>query len=111
MGTEYEFNGQVAFKGEFKNGKRWKGWGKEFHCYGNKLEYEGEYLNGERSGKGKEYSKDGELVFEGIFLKNKRWKGKGKEFFITGKIKYDEEKNLINCKYKYNKGKKVNDIQ
>ena len=41
--------------------------------------YEGEYLNGERNGKGKEYDNDGNLKFEGEFIKRKRFNGKEKE--------------------------------
>jgi len=37
-----------------------------------KLVYEGEYLNGERNGKGKEYYNNGKLEFEGEFLMEKR---------------------------------------
>ena len=47
--------------------------------YNGKLEFEGEYLNGERNGKGKEYYKNGELIFEGEYLNGKKWNGKGKE--------------------------------
>ena len=43
------------------------------------MEYEGEYFNGEKSGKGKEYNYDGKLKFEGEYLKGKR-NGKGKEY-------------------------------
>jgi len=32
------------------------------------LIFEGEYLNGERNGKGKEYSYSGALLFEGEFV-------------------------------------------
>ena len=32
------------------------------------LEFEGEYLNGERNGKGKEYHGNGKLKFEGEYL-------------------------------------------
>jgi len=35
------------------------------------LIFEGEYLNGERNGKGKEYHDNGELFFEGEFLNGK----------------------------------------
>ena len=35
------------FEGEYLNGKRWNGKGKEY--YNNKLIFEGEYLNGERN--------------------------------------------------------------
>ena len=39
--------------------------------------FEGEYLNGERNGKGKEYDAIGKLDFEGEYLNGKR-NGKGK---------------------------------
>ena len=45
-----------------------------------KLEYESEFSNGERNGKGKEYSINGELKFEGEYLNGKRWNGKVKEY-------------------------------
>ena len=42
------------------------------------LQYEGEYLNGERNGKGKEYYRfSGKLEFEGEYLNRKKWNGKG----------------------------------
>ena len=45
------------FKGEYLNGNRWNGKGKEH--YDDKLIIEGEYLNGERwNGKGNEYYED-----------------------------------------------------
>ena len=44
------------------------------------MEFEGEYLNGERNGKGKEYQDDGNLKFEGEYLFGKRWNGKGKVY-------------------------------
>ena len=43
----------LEFEGEYLNGKR-NGKGKEYF-YNGILEYEGEYLNGQRNGKGKEY--------------------------------------------------------
>ena len=44
---------------------------KKEYFYG-KLEFEGEYLNGERNGKGKEYDYKGDLKFEGEFLDDER---------------------------------------
>ena len=41
------------FEGEYLNGLRWNGKGKEFD-YDGKLIFEGEYLNGKRNGIGKE---------------------------------------------------------
>ena len=96
----------MKFEGEFLFGKKWNGKGYdpygaeiykikdgkgfikeyEFGC----LIYEGEYLNGERNGKGKEYHK-GELIFDGEYLNGKRWIGKGKEYFILDKLIYEGE--------------------
>ena len=42
------------------------------------LIFEGEYLNGERNGKGKEYYDNGKLRYEGEYLNGIR-NGKGKE--------------------------------
>ena len=42
------------------------------------LVYEGEYLNGERNGKGKEFYENGKLKFEGKYLNGKK-NGKGKD--------------------------------
>ena len=58
--------------------------GKEYYGYDDKLLYEGEYLNGERNGKGYEYCYN--LKYEGEFSKGKR-NGKGKE--------YDKERNIV----------------
>ena len=37
-----------------------------------KLKFDGEYLNGERNGKGKEYNKDGKLVVKMIIFHKKK---------------------------------------
>ena len=34
--------------------------------------FEGEFLNGEKNGKGKEYNEKGNLIFEGEYLRDKR---------------------------------------
>ena len=55
------------------------------------LKFEGEYLNGERNGKGKEYYTNGKIKFEGDYLNGKR-NGKGKEYWLhTGKLKFEGE--------------------
>ena len=65
---------------------------KEYNLFGNhELEFEGEYLNGVRHGKGKEYY-EGRLVFEGEYLNGKRWNGKYKVYYD-----YDDD----DCKLKY----------
>ena len=52
-----------------------KGYIKEYE-YDNNLSFEGEYLNGERNGKGKEYDNSFQLLFEGEYLNGLRWSGK-----------------------------------
>ena len=37
---------------------------KEFFRSNDQIAYEGEYLNGKRNGKGKEYNKKGQLIYE-----------------------------------------------
>ena len=61
--------------GKYKVGGK-KGVGREYTLIGDKLLFEGEYLNGKRNGKGKEYNYDGKLRFEGEYFKwkNVEWK-------------------------------------
>ena len=73
-GKGYDPYNNIVFK--LKDGK---GLIKEYNDYNYKLIFEGEYLNGERNGKGKEYY-DGKLIFEGEYLNGKRWNGKGVEY-------------------------------
>ena len=107
-GKENYEEGTVKFEGEFLNGERLCG--SLYDNYGNlycdlesenklikeynhhyKLEFEGEYLNCKRNGKGKEYFYDGKLRFEGEYLNGKR-NGKGKEFDeLFGKILFEGE--------------------
>ena len=70
------------YKGEYLNGER-NGKGKEYNW--GSLVFEGEYLNGERNGKGKEYNIEGVLIFEGEYLNGKR--RKGKQFNKEGELK------------------------
>ena len=77
----------LEFEGEYLNGVR-NGKGKEFQ--NRRLIFEGEYLNGKRNGKGKEYNRDEIVIFEGEYLDGKR-NGKGKEYDEDGKLKFDGE--------------------
>ena len=63
---------------------------KSISGYDEHLLYEGEYLNGERYGKGKEYYTDGKIMFEGEYLNGVR-NGKGKEFYLNGKLRFEGE--------------------
>ena len=83
-GKQYDGNEDyLEFDGEYLNGKR-NGKGKEYNYDGN-LIFEGEYLNGKRKGKGKEYYKDNKIKFEGEFKDGLRWNGKG----------YDNHNNIV----------------
>ena len=53
----------MEYEGEYSNGKK-HGKGKE---YVGKLQYEGEFLNGKRHGRGKIYNNKGEIIFDGEF--------------------------------------------
>ena len=78
---EYNYiNEELLFEGEFIDGEK-NGKGKEYK-YSSFLIFEGEYKNDKRNGKGKEYSDDGKLIFEGEYLNGKR-NGKGKEYSIN----------------------------
>ena len=96
---EYNYNGILIFEGEYINGER-NGKGKEYN-YNGILIFEGEYLNGERNGKGKEYYNNGLLRFEGEYLKGKKWNGKGYNLFgsIIFQIKNGNCKNINYSKF------------
>ena len=61
------------------------------------LRYEGEYINGERNGKGKEYYSKNKIKFEGEYLNGKKWNGNG----------YDKKGNII-FKIKNGRKEKIN---
>ena len=62
------FRWKIIFEGEFKNGKRWRGFGKEFNS-NNELIFEGEYNEGKRwNGKGKEYDKKNRIIYDGKYV-------------------------------------------
>ena len=66
-----------------KNGK---GYIKEYNNE-NRLEFEGEYSNGNINGRGKAYYRNGQLNFDGKYLNGLR--KKGKEYNINGQLKYE----------------------
>ena len=51
---------------------------KKIKEYKNILKYEGEYLNGKRSGRGKEYDINGKLIFKDEYLNGERKDEKNK---------------------------------
>ena len=82
---EYNIRGKLLFEGGYRNGLKWsgkgydgnnnivyelnngKGYVKEYDYY-SFLVSEGEYVNGQKNGKGKEYNIDGSFKFEGEYL-------------------------------------------
>ena len=70
---EFNFDNKLIFEGEYLYGQK-NGKGKEYYNDGT-LKYEGEYLNGLKNGEGKEYF-NGNLIFEGNYLYNNRIHGK-----------------------------------
>ena len=72
-----EFNSwqKILYEGEYLNGEK-NGKGKEFNKFNFALRYQGEYLNGLRHGNGKKYDNQEKLLFEGEFYKGKMWTGK-----------------------------------
>ena len=71
---------------------------KEYGIYDDNLIFEGEYLNGERNGKGKEYNNYGELIFEGEFKRGKRWNG----YILYNNDKLEDGKGYIKESINYN---------
>ena len=72
-GIQYKINKKkIILEGEDLNEKKLNGKGKEFYSNSDELNFEGEYINGERNGKGKEYYYNGELKFEGEYLNGER---------------------------------------
>ena len=77
-----------------------------------KLIFEGNYIDGERNGKGKEYydeeklkfEENSILKFEGEYKKGKR-NGKGKEYYIDGTLEFEGE--YLNGE-RYGEGKSYN---
>ena len=92
----------MEYEGEYLNMKK-NGKGKEYYESNGQLLYEGEYLNDKKNGEGKEYFLDGKIKFVGIFLNGKMWDGKGyykglEDFKLTQGNGYIKYYNSINNK-------------
>ena len=78
-GKEYNIYGHLIYEGEYLNGER-NGKGKEYRYNTidkiTFIKFEGEYLNGKRNGKGKDLSIEGKILFEGEYLNGCKWNGK-----------------------------------
>ena len=80
------YTDKLIFEGEFLNGEK-NGKGKEYFF---EQIFEGEYLKGKRNGKFKEYNNKGKLIFEGEYLNGER-NGKWKEYDYQGYLIIDGE--------------------
>ena len=89
---DYFYDGWLKYEGEYLYGER-NGKGKEYQ--GNKLIFDGEYLNGKRHGRGKEYDNDNFLRFEGEYLYDQKIRGKE---YLKGKLEYSGD-YLFNRKF------------
>ena len=97
-----------------------KGFVKEYeyeYDYDDILIFEGEYINGEKNGKGKECFLKGRTKFEGEYLNGKRWSGKGynrqhilQYELLEGKGRTDKNQGRFfqESPSKYNSNKKYN---
>ena len=56
----------IEYEGEYKNGKR-HGKGKEYYPMTNTLKYSGQFKNDKYDGKGELYTEDGKLKYKGKF--------------------------------------------
>ena len=79
---------RLIFVGEYLYGER-NGKGEEYDIKGLK-KWAGHYSNGERNGKGEEYYSDGRKKFKGEYLNGKRH-GKGEEYYHYGQLKFKGE--------------------
>jgi len=61
---------------------------KDYNNNNGGLEYEGSFLDGKWSGKGKEYYEDNKLSFEGDYLYDYKLKGK---LYVNNKLEYEGE--------------------
>ena len=95
--TNYKFlsRGYIIYESNKK--------GKKYDIINDYLEFEGEYLNGKRNGKGKEYYLNGRLMFEGEYINGLKWNGKG--YDIHNNIVYELKNGNGYVKEYYKKGK------
>ena len=81
-GKEYSYDGNLIFKGEYKNDKKWNG--KGYNSLNNII-----YELKEGKGLIKEYDYNGKLTFEGVYKYGRR-NGILKEY-ANGKLRFDGE--------------------
>ena len=98
-GKEYSDNGELIFEGEYYFGFKWNGKIKQnvIELFSETI-YEGEYLNGQRNGKGKEYDfYNGSLIYEGIYVNGERYYKFIRKLLNEKKIKNKIKKQENKC--------------
>ena len=88
---EYEFYGDIIYEGDYLNGER-NGRGKEYKY--KSIIYEGEYKNGKRHGYGKDYRYE-HVIFEGKYIDGKKWDGWGCDRDGVLLCKFEKGKGFI----------------
>ena len=78
---EYDSNGELIFKGKFKNGKRFNGKGKEFYKQNGNIKFEGKYQNFNYY-KGTLYNINGKMEYKGLLFMKEKMK-----FYYSNKMK------------------------
>ncbi len=48
QGKEYNDKNELVFEGEYLQGDRWNGRGKEYYFHSDEISFNGTYLNGEK---------------------------------------------------------------
>ena len=97
-GRGYDENGDIIYEIINENGKV-----KEYD-YNDNLIFDGEYLNGKRSGIGREYNSKGIIYYYGEYVNGHRWNGIGKKFIYDYNDICDADV-LIIIEYDYINGK------
>ena len=70
-GKEFNYKDALIFEGEYFNGKIWNGKNIAYDAL-NKKRAEYEYKNGEINKKLKEYDENGNLIYEAIYLNGEK---------------------------------------
>ena len=84
--VEYNKDGQIAAKREYKEGERWSGKWVKYHENGQ-LSWEENYKDGEKDGQSVEYNKDGQIVAKSEYKGGKIWNGSFVEYWDDGLIR------------------------
>ena len=105
---EYNNIGKLIFEGEYINGEK-TGKGIEYNQEEDNFKFEGEYKKGQKNEKGKEYINN-KLIFECEYLNGKKWNEKGKEYLIMNNPIANKFEKILVFEGEYSNGKAINGI-